>query len=145
MKRYLSVLMVLVILFSISITLADDITIDAKGNSESVVLPQGGPYVHITKLKPGILIFNYGWNTVNHFENPPTSYWLGLYDNYEDWGTAEQERHYIWSGENTCDQTLKQLKLQYVYEADLVPGREYLINFFVRGGSPSISLSFIAP
>lgn len=68
MKKSFSFLLVLVLVFSFTLPAFATETFRPKGNSRSVTLPKGGPYVHITQLEPGVLSFNYGWNSLKYFD-----------------------------------------------------------------------------
>jgi len=118
-----------------------------NGSSLSIVHPAGGAYIIVTKLKPGVLNFKYGWNNAKQFETPAVGYWIGVYDN--DVPT------YVWSDDSglLADPNPKMLKLSSIDETELVSGHSYTINFFVRNsyGPPLVTnvavlqLTFIAP
>ncbi len=112
--------LMLVFCFAISASAAPG---EQNGNSLSIVQPSGGAYVIVTRLAPGELAFNYGWNNANHFASPPVGYYIGVYDI-----TAS---HYLSESDNPVDPGLKMIKRKYL-ETKIIPGNEYYINFFVR-------------
>lgn len=93
------------------------------GDSLKIVNPAGGAYVIVTNVENGLLEFNYGWNNADKLEFAPLGYYIGVYN--------ITEGHYVWAYDLVfTDPASKLMKLRQA--TDIIPGNEYVINFFVR-------------
>ena len=93
------------------------------GDSLKIVYPSGGPYVIVTSLENSLLEFNYGWNNVDKLEFVPLGYFIGVYN--------VTESTQVWGEDIVFTEPAS--KIMKLYDtAELIPGDEYVVNFFVR-------------
>jgi hypothetical protein len=131
MKKALLVILALVMVLTLSIGSVSVISADGDRDSYSKYCPvakNNGAFVEIQGYPvAGKFKYEYGWRDTKRFASPPAGYWIGLYN--------ITDSHYEWSTDYQfpANGTMKSLEVEFCDNTNLVPGKKYYINFFVRG------------
>ncbi|MDF1617563.1 hypothetical protein [Petrocella sp. FN5] len=124
MKKILS--MILVLALTVAMGFGLPVLAEAgiqTGDSLKIVNPAGGPYVIVTNVENSLLEFNYGWNNADKLEFEPLGYYVGVYN--------LTKSHYEWVDEVVFTEAASKI-MKLSQSTALIPGDEYVINFFVR-------------
>lgn len=142
MKKNLSKILTLVLVFGFLLSASADPGVQ-NGDSLSLITPSGGAYIIVTELTSEHVTFNYGWNSLKHFEKVPSSTLLFVFKD----GYSEVEDHRVYGlRESLPDPIPKPLKHNAV--VNIVSGEYYEIHYYIYEGAArfiKLVLSFTAP